>query len=222
MSKQKRSQSLTLRRMAGSGTMFRAGIAGTVAVGLTACGEEPTTEVQAFRSVEQCVASDLFDQEYCQLMLQDALAEHEENAPRYDERALCEQEFGANACQYEERQGGGSFWMPFFTGWVVGNLAGKVIDNVGDSYKKKKARTYAGGNYYTQPFYRTTSSQTPFRTLSGGALAVDRDGTVRTQSRALASTPKSAPTTLTRTTVSRSGGFAGSSRFGSGSRGFGG
>lgn len=219
MPKQKRSQTLTLRRMAGSGTVLRAGLAGTVAVTLSACGDEPTTEVQAFRSVPQCVESGLFDEEACRGMLQEAMTEHEENAPRYDERALCEEEFGVNACQYEQ-QGGGGYWMPFFTGWIVGSLASEVIDEVGDAFKKKRGRSYRGGTYFSQPFYRTTANSSPFRTLSGGTLTVDRDGVVRTQARALASTPKSAPKVLSRTTISRSGGFAGSSRFSGG--GFGG
>ncbi|WP_404385337.1 DUF1190 domain-containing protein [Caenispirillum salinarum] len=218
MPKQKRSQRLTLRRMAGSGTVLRAGLAGSVVVTLSACGEEPTTEVQAFRSVPQCVESGLFDEEACQTMLQEAMTEHEENAPRYEERAVCEEEFGVNACEYQQERGG--YWMPFFTGWVVGSLAGGVIDEVGDAFKKKRGRSYRGNTYFSQPFYRTTANTSPFRTLSGGTLTVDRDGTVRTQARALASTPKSAPKVLTRTTVSRTGGFAGASRFGGG--GFGG
>ncbi|EKV27287.1 hypothetical protein C882_1789 [Caenispirillum salinarum AK4] len=220
MPKQKRSQRLTLRRMAGSGTVLRAGLAGSVVVTLSACGDEPTAEVQAFRSVPQCVESGLFDEEACRTMLQEAMAEHEENAPRYEERALCEEEFGLNACEYQQQ--GGGYWMPFFTGWVVGSLAAEAIDEVGDRYRKKRGLRVGGGRYYTQPFYRTTADASPFRTLSGGTLMVDRDGTVRTQARALASTPKSAPKVLTRTTISRSGGFAGTSRFGGGGFRFGG
>lgn len=225
---QKRSQSLTLRRMKGTTgapapasdgvgnagrVMIRAGLLGTLAVSLSACGDEPMTEVTAFRSVDQCLESGLFDQEACQTMMQDALATHEEQAPRYAEEELCEQEFGLNACEVQ-REDGQSFWMPFFTGWVVGNVAGEVIDEVGDAFKKKRKYKYG----YAQPFYRTTSRDVPFRTLSGGTLNVSRDGTVRTQARALVSTPKAAPKVMTRTTVASRGGFAGSSRFGGGSR----
>lgn len=215
---QKRSQSLTLRRMKGSGRALRAGLVGTAAaVSLTACGDEPTTEVQAFRSVSQCVASGLFDEESCEAMLRDALQAHQEDAPRYAEEALCEEEFGQEACQYQQAQGGGGgYWMPFFTGWIVGSLASEVIDEVGDAFKKKQRKKYGTGSYYTQPFYRTANAGAPLRTLSGGALFAGNDGSLRTQSRALVSAPKAPPQVMTRTTVSSRGGFAGGTRFGGG------
>lgn len=194
-------------------------LAGTAMV-LTACGDEPMSDVSMFRDVEQCVATNLFDREACSAMQADALASHQSQAPRYDEQALCEAEFGLNGCtfvgQAAETEEGGStsgFWMPFFAGWVAGN----VVDEVGDALEKKKKKKAYG---YAQPLYRMTSGgRSTWVTPTGGTLYQGKNG-LQMQARSLAAAPSatSAPKVMTRTTVSSRGGFAGSRGFG----GFGG
>lgn len=192
-------------------------LAGTAMV-LTACGDEPMSDVSVFRDVEQCVATNLFDRDTCSTMQADALEAHQSQAPRYDEQALCEAEFGLNGCTFVNRQAdreeGGStsgFWMPFFSGWVTGN----VVDEVGDAFEKKKKRSYG----YAQPLYRMTAGgSSRWVTPTGGTLYQGKTG-LQVQSRSLAApAPKAAPKVMTKTTLSSRGGFAGSRGFG----GFGG
>lgn len=212
----KRSRSLTLTRM--RETPMRAVLLAGTTVALTAC-EEPTAEVSAFRTVDQCVASQLFDLESCEVMLQDALQDHQAQAPRYAEQALCEEEFGLGACGYSEAaaltaEGSASsgYWSPFFTGWITGQIADEVADEIGDAFDKKRKKKYG----YVQPFYRVAGTG-GYQTLSGGTLKQSGNGKIVTQAAALVSKPApTAPKVMTRTTISSRGGFAGSSRFAGG------
>lgn len=117
------------------------------AFALSACQEDP--QAMSFSTVEQCVSAaetmvknvDSITATDCRDSFLEAQAEHVETAPRYDAMAVCEEEHGAGACQPEVRSDGSSVFMPFFAGYMMAS----VMDDIGDSKKKKRV--------YSTPVY---------------------------------------------------------------------
>ena len=176
----------------------------TTSLTLTACGNNsgPTEKAKLYRSVEACSADKNYTEAQCQEAFDEAKKEHEQGAPRYDSRSLCEQEFGSGACEQRRHTSGtGSFWLPFFAGWAMSNVFDNVVGNRG---------------YYSTPIYRPryqsdwyTSSGTVIRPSSGGSYRVARTD--------LKEAPKVSKV-RNRTSVISRGGFASrSSRSGGGS-----
>jgi uncharacterized protein YgiB involved in biofilm formation len=116
----------------------QASLLGLSTFALAAC-EEPV-DLTFFSSVEQCreaaAESDEFSAGDCDRSFEQAMAEHATLAPRYDELALCEEQHGDGACAPAEvaggavagpeageaAQSGGSVFMPFFMGYMMGNM----------------------------------------------------------------------------------------------------
>ena len=128
---------------------------GASAIVLTACEERVETRV--YETVEQCLANVEEHPDDCRRNFEVASINHAETAPRYMSQADCEDEFGAGKC--EERSAapsnaepgqGGSFFMPFMMGYMMGNALG---------------RNYSG-HVTPQPLYRPLVNGTPgsFRT----------------------------------------------------------
>jgi uncharacterized protein YgiB involved in biofilm formation len=204
----------------------QAALLGGAAFALAAC-EEPQ-DLSFFENVEQCRSAagwnatiDLSD---CDAAFTAASAEHAFAAPRYEDLALCEQEHGKGACGTPEQAGGvadpkpqngvaqastgGSSFMPFFMGYMMGNLT---------SGSGAGAQSIAAG----RPVYRDRkgswvgASGAKFGRLASGATVKGYASSLRSPAAAKPAAP------MSRATITRSGGF-GAARSASVGRSFGG
>ena len=161
-------------------------LAGVSALALAGCREE-AADVTVFDGPEACRQSS-FDAAECEGAYEQALAEHEETAPRYDAQAVCEAEHGQGACVVEERPGGGSVFLPLMSGFLLGQML-----SGGMARGRPLVRTGAGG-------FSTTDGRIATSSLSGrsqiGAGAYNANP---------ASTRNAAP--MTRSSIARTGGF---------------
>lgn len=170
------------------------GLMATTAVAFVAFeqfgGQENQAEARSYPNLDACIADGALDEATCRETEQAARAEHEASAPRYSSQSLCEEQFGYGQCQ---ARSGGSFWQPFFTGFLVANL----LDNVG------------GLRYRAQPYYRTRDglAMTPggyrINRGPGGVAKVSKNSLTR-----VAAPPK----VQTRTSVVARGGFGSRAR----------
>jgi uncharacterized protein YgiB involved in biofilm formation len=100
---------------------------------LSACDPQPSdeqisrerygapTEVAAFNNVDECKASGAFAQVTCEEAARNAAAEDSKTAPRFADRDVCEDQFGAGQCLVRN-EGGQSFFVPLLTGFMIGRL----------------------------------------------------------------------------------------------------
>lgn len=169
-----------------------------------AWGDGPTGDGQVFASVAECAASGAFNQQECQDAYAQAQADDANNAPRFQSQPLCEQEFGSGECQ-PRVDSTGSFWVPALAGFVIGGLAGEVLDEVGDA---RRRRRYAGlyRNRQRDTWYTGGSAYAPMARGSGGRFNF---------SGAALNRPVSPPRTFSSSDVASRGGFGGRSRGGS-------
>jgi uncharacterized protein YgiB involved in biofilm formation len=154
-------------------------------VTLTACGEDEVP-VDAYRTVDSCIAEGKFSEQYCRGEWEKAEQAHLESAPRYTNRADCEADYGFQQCQAAQSSGGGGgFFMPFMAGYLMGQLV------EGASNRR----------FASQPFYRSNYSN-GFTTL--GNQPVYRSGNkIVTSPQAAAGNFK--PAQVRTKTVARSG-----------------
>ena len=168
---------------------------------------EPT-EVSAFQSVSECVASGPFSQVQCEEAQRTAQAEDQRAAPRFADKQTCEEQFGEASCQ-QRSTGGQSFFTPLLTGFMIGQLlnGGGSRYRYGGLYRDRRS-----GGYYTG------SGAPLFNGGYGGRSTGYQIG-----NRALA-TPVTTQRIQTRSSVVSRGGFGGrasarSGGWGGGSRG---
>jgi uncharacterized protein YgiB involved in biofilm formation len=170
-------------------------VLGATAFTLAGC-QEDKTEAAAFSdlgSCKQAAKSDgWFTEQDCETTFAEATKTYEETAPRYESKALCEEEHGVGACGSEQVASGGGFgggiFMPLMTGYLLGQMLG------GRPSAQPLVRTPGGG-------YATPSGTTRFGNLGSGKVG--------------ASTFDKAPVTkglapMTKATVAQRGGFGGS------------
>ena len=175
------------------------------AVGLSAC-QDDRVDTAVFPTEERCVAAaqegDVwFSEADCAEGAEAARAEHERTAPRYDDKALCEEQHGGE-CYAEERPGGGggSIFLPLIAGYMLGNLM---------------------SGRGAQPLYRTPGGG--FSNAAGSATFGSNLGRAKVSPagfRAAPATAGAAP--LTRAAVASRGGFGASRTAGRTGGGFGG
>ncbi|MGB0684061.1 MAG: DUF1190 domain-containing protein [Magnetovibrionaceae bacterium] len=128
---------------------------GTVALSLTAC-EEQTVDAAVFENVEQCGLTEGFTLAQCETEHQNAVALHEDVAPKYTSIAACEADFGEGQCGTSEtyqNQGGGSIFLPLMMGYMMGSMLG------GQS------------SFGSQPLYRSKDDPGTFRTANNAPVA---------------------------------------------------
>lgn len=195
----KRSKTLTL-----STAMAAGGLS------LAACGdggydnvriEHPgrSADAYAYQSLQECLDRNEVPDAACQSAEKAAIAD-EEKAPKYDERASCEEVYGPGQCVPRQAAGGyGSFWGPLITGFVVG----RMLD--GGWGGRGLYRDWRDGGYYTS---------------SGGRVWTDySSGRTRVSQRGFEPPTVHAPSRqMSRAGVISRGGFGGRMS----SRGFGG
>jgi uncharacterized protein YgiB involved in biofilm formation len=184
------------RLRSASATLSAAGLAAM----LSGCEADPQsqfgepTEVAAFQSVNECVASGAFSQVQCTEASNDALVNDAKTAPRYESQALCEDSFGGGQC-LRRTEGGQSFFVPLLTGFMIGRL----LD---------------GGGYRYHGLYRSRRDDS-YYTGSGAWLRSGgyggRPWGYQVGSRALAAPPVPVTTQRiqTRSSVVSRGGFGG-------------
>ena len=165
------------------------------AAGLAAC-QDDRVDAAVFPTEERCAAAaregDVwFTEADCAEGAAAARTEHERAAPRYDDKALCEEQHDGE-CYAEERPGGGgSIFLPLIAGYMLGNLM---------------------SGRGAQPLYRTAGGG--FSNAAGTARFGSNLGRAKVSPggfRAAPATAGAAP--MTRATVARTGGF-GASRTG--------
>ncbi|WP_296172941.1 DUF1190 domain-containing protein [uncultured Brevundimonas sp.] len=203
MTKEMPSETKTMRQLKRSRVLHVSSLMATASFSLAACGAPqvaaPEPEpVQAYTSLEECrVANDISDAE-CDAAQAAAQKAAAETAPRYATQSECEGQWGPSQCQ-PNQSGGGSFFTPLLTGFIVGQmLNGGGYRGGGPLYRDRDGRYSNGyGGGYTYRDYRTG------KTLTNGREHGDvaRQAPSRVQSRT--------------TVVSRGG-------FGGGGRGYGG
>ena len=175
-------------------TLSAAGVAA-----LSACGSsEEEVDSFPYATVAECERAGDVPASECQAAYNQALANHELSAPRFESQALCEEEFGNNGCQ--TASSGGSFWMPVLAGFMVGRMLDNDRSYYRHSglYRHRRHGWYAGGNY-GGPLISTNGR------YRSGMSAYDR--------------PSAASPIHTRSSVTSRGGFGSRSRASSGSRG---
>ncbi len=187
----KRSRSIVLTTLiAGSG------------VSLTACdgdvGGKPV-DALSYKTVAECRQAAVIPAAQCDTAFAQAEKANDQNAPRFNDRASCEAQFGEAQCQPRNN---GSFFTPLLTGFIVGQML-----NGGGGYGYRGAPMYQdrNGNYIGGAGGRFTRDYATGRTQIG--------------SDAFNPSARAAPARVqSRSSVISRGGFGG----GFGGRGFGG
>lgn len=138
----------------------RSGAAGLTAAGaaamLAGCDPSPEelsrkqfgepTQVAAFQSVAECVASGDYSQDQCATAQRTAANDDNRAAPRFADRDTCEGQFGAGACQ-PRSDGGQSFFSPLLTGFLIGQLVnGGGGYRYGGLYRDSRDNRYYTGS----------------------------------------------------------------------------
>ena len=209
----------------------------TASVNMVACGEQPSDAITwddsfnrpaasspaaeegvdalTYSDVNACIAADQVPDAECETGWQTAQADHVANGPRYGDKAACEAEYGAGNCE-TRTSGGGSFFMPFLAGMVLGQVL-----SPGRGYG------YSGTGLYRDRYGRFG---TPYSRSGGGLYRSPTTGRLQVGPSALAPATRYAPSGYARggsgysapssvreptRTVSR-GGFRSSSRGGYG------
>lgn len=119
-------------------------MAATLSVPLLACDSgEPTGQVLA--SPDQCAAQKEVSVEECNAAYQKAQLDHQQVAPRFQDQAQCNEQFGNCTQAHDER--GQVSWIPpmagFLIGYALGNAGGRSVMGAAPLY-----RDYRDGGYY--------------------------------------------------------------------------
>lgn len=195
----------TMRRLKRSKTLHVSSLMATVSFSMAACGSpqrsvpEPVPAL-AYTSVAECQAANDIPDAECDTAYAEAQRVAAETSPRYATQAECEGQWGPEQCRpLNNNSGGGSFFGPLATGFIIGQLL-----NGGG---------YRGGG----PLYRDRQGQYS-NGYGGGYLSRDyRTGRTITNARDHTPEARQAPARVqNRTTVVSRGGFGG------GGRGYGG
>lgn len=197
-------QTTTMRRLKRSRTLQVTSLMATVSFSMAACGApqraaplpEPDPAL-AYTSLDECKAANDVSEAECDAGYAEAQRQAAENAPRYATREECEGQWGPEQCRPLNNTGGGSFFGPLATGFIIGQMLNGGYRGGGPLYRDRNnqfSNGYGGG--YLARDYRT-----------GRTFANRNDVDVARQ----------APTRVqSRTTVVSRGGFGG------GGRGYGG
>jgi uncharacterized protein YgiB involved in biofilm formation len=157
---------------------------------ISGCKEEAPQEVSVFQNITECVDSKLLTQDQCKAAFTSAIQEHQNNAPKYTNKELCEQEYGKGNCETKTASDGSNVFLPLMTGFMAARLLDDITDRQRDDYY------YGGsGGFTPQPLYRSSKDYSTYRT--SGNVKVGSVG---------AKTATVKPSTVT-TSVSKSGGF---------------
>lgn len=172
-------------------------MAGT-GVSLTACDMDGGKQVEAtsYTSVAECRSAGRIPADQCETAYAQAQKANDANAPRFDNRQTCEEQYGVSQCVPRNN---GSFFTPLLTGFIVGQMLG------------------GGGGYRGAPMYRDRDGNF----YGGAGSRISRDyvsGRTRVGSDAFNPVARAPTRVQSRSSVISRGGFGG----GFGGRSFGG
>jgi uncharacterized protein YgiB involved in biofilm formation len=194
----KRSKRLTLTSlMAGSSLSLGAcgGDAASPAVqwgndtpAASASASADAVEARDYATVDECKAAGDFAPAECDKAYAAAQADAEANGPRFSDQQSCEERYGVDQCVPRNQAGGGSFFTPLLTGFLVGQALGGgggffgrpyYRDRYGDSYLgngRRLDRNYVNGRYQIgRDQFGPPRAQAPARVQSRSAV-VSRGG----------------------------------------------
>jgi uncharacterized protein YgiB involved in biofilm formation len=92
----------------------------------TASAGEAATEVRQYASLEECKAAGVYAPAFCDQSFAAAQADHAQNAPKFNDQQSCEERYGVDQCVPRNQAGGGSFFTPLLTGFIVGQALGNL------------------------------------------------------------------------------------------------
>lgn len=198
--KRKRSSSLTLTTMvaAGAGLTVAACDSSNPAQWNEAQAGRAPVEAFQYATLDACKNANEIPDGACETAYAAAQKDDAENSPRYNQQATCEEVYGQGNCVPRSAQGGGSFWGPLLTGFIVGQM----LD---------------GGGYRGTGLYRRDDRYGGgYSTGWGGSVGRDYVTGRTTLSRDSFRPPDAyaPPKAQTRTSVVSRGGFGGGRGFG--------
>lgn len=176
-----------MRRLKRSRTLQVTSLMATVGFTLAACGSPqravPLPEADpalAYKSTAECKAANDVEDAECDAAFAEAQRQAAASAPRYATQAECEGQWGPEQCRPLNNSGGGSFFGPLATGFIIGQLLnGGGYRGGGPLYRDRNgeySNGYGGG--YLSRDYRTG------RTIANrNDVDVARKAPVRAQSR---------------------------------------
>lgn len=138
---------------------MRSAAAGLTAIGsaaiLSGCDPSPEqlsrqqfgapTEVAAFTSVTECVASGDYNRQQCEDAQRTANNDDNRAAPRFADQDVCEKQFGSGSCLVRT-EGNQSFFTPLLTGFLIGQLANGGGYRYGGLYRDRRDDRYYTGS----------------------------------------------------------------------------
>ena len=156
---------------------------GSAAFVLASC--DKPEKVGVFASVQECVDSKVYTDEYCRTSFDQAKSEHAKVAPKYLDKAQCEAEYGVGRCErplpatgVSSGESTGSFWTPLMMGYMVGHMMGNQ-----PSYAQPLYRNASSGSWFTASNVNvgrstgiTTASSSAWRTSTPSTHTVARGG----------------------------------------------
>ncbi|CAN5386857.1 DUF1190 domain-containing protein [soil metagenome] len=191
--------SRSMRRLMRSKTLHVTSLMATASFSLAACGAPQVAApapdpALAYTSLDDCrAANDVTDAE-CDTAYKAADDQAKQSAPRYASQSECEGQWGPDQCRPLNNSGGGSFFGPLATGFIIGQLMNGGGYRGGGALYRDRDGGYSngyGGGYLSRD-YRTG------RTVANrNDVDVARSAPARAQSR---------------TTVVSRGGFGGGGR----------
>jgi uncharacterized protein YgiB involved in biofilm formation len=166
----------------------------------TAQWQDPPAQVEqgqavkafAYPTLQACFDAKDMSQDQCREAALAAIKDNEKSAPRYAEQGSCEEVYGAGQCVPRSSQGGGGFFTPLLTGFVVGQMLNGGFRGTGLYHDRRDGGYYTGYCGKLGTDYRTGRTQI-------GVNGIDPPAAIK------ASPPK----IQTRTSVLSRGGFGG-------------
>ena len=198
------------RRLRSSSLALTGLMAGT-AISVSACDDPGTAtqwgdppgasrevDAKTYASLDDCKTSGDMTAAQCQTAFDQAQKDSAANAPKFGDQQSCEERYGVDQCVPRNNGGGGSFFTPLLTGFIVG----QALNNLGGG----------GGRYYGAPMYRDREG-----TYYGGSgYPLSRDyvtGRTRVRTDTFNAPEMRAPTRVqSRSSVISRGGFGGGGR----------
>ncbi|WP_156840361.1 DUF1190 domain-containing protein [Novosphingobium aquimarinum] len=165
---------------------------------LSGCGSsEPEFSDARFTTVTECKSAG-FPEDLCAQSFAAALKAQQDEAPKFNTLAECQQEWGANNCTptYNNNTGGNSF-MPLLAGFAIGQMMQRNYWNNG--------YIGSGGGYYGTPIYRDRGGSTV--TVDRGSGGIARTKPVNVNTKAVAAKGFGGMG-MSRSSGGRSGGFS--------------
>jgi uncharacterized protein YgiB involved in biofilm formation len=152
-------------------------------------------DAKTYASLADCKSSGDMTAEQCDTAYAQAQKDSAANAPKFGDQQSCEERYGVDQCVPRNNGGGGSFFTPLLTGFIVG----QALNNM-------------GGGYYGAPMYRDRGG-----TYYGGSgYPLSRDyvtGRTRVRTDSFNAPEMRAPARVqSRSSVISRGGFGGSGR----------